>query len=232
MANVEKEMRTRPARFPLDTLDACIRDFLWRREPGGGMDVKADDIPAMCAAADSFEDAVWIACASKRRNGKMHTHQTKVRIDDRREFGYRIIEEYRIPSRFEPALFRVPGDFDAFHSTLWAIRPGGIGPLTVYDVATRVGAYLKLEPVNIYLHTGARLGWSALWGRRAIPRTGIVDVVPPELWPAPLRQLTADQAEDFLCTYRDALTKIRRNDDGSPWASLGDRLGEVLRTTP
>lgn len=206
MANVEKEMRTRPAREPLDTLEACIRDFRWRRAPGGGMDVKADDIPAMCAVADTFDDAVWIACASRRSNGKMHTHQTKVKLEARREFGYRIIELYHSEEWSDEFTF------EQFYDALWKIRPAGIGPLTVYDVATRVGAFLKLEPVHIYLHTGARTGWEILTGR---PSRGLVRV-PPEDWPAPLRQLSADEAEDFLCTYRDALRAIRRGPDGRP----------------
>lgn len=210
MANVEKEMRTRPARWPLDTLDACIRDFLWRREPGGGMDVKADDIPAMCAEAANFEDAVWIACASRRRNGKMHSHQTKVPINARHEFARRIIDQVR------PLVNRlvVWGDFDAFYDILWEIRPAGIGPLTVYDVATRVGAYLRLDPVQIYLHTGARLGWDAMWGGDRLGQANVR--VPKRIWPAPLRQLSADLAEDFLCTYRDTLRSIRRDLHGYP----------------
>lgn len=212
MANVEKEMRLRPARWPLDTLDACIRDFLWRREPGGGMDVKADDIPAMCREAATFIDAVWIACASRRRNGRMHTHQTKVSIHARREFGWRIIMEF-IPDSGAPHV--VPDTFDAFHDRLWAIRPEGIGPLTTYDVATRLGAFVKLEPDQIYLHTGARLGWNALMGTKA-RAYGLTSRVPRERWPVPLRQLSADLAEDFLCTYRDALTRIQRSPSGEP----------------
>lgn len=216
MANVEKEMATRPARWPLDTLDACIRDFLWRRSPGGGMDVKADDIPAMCAEATSFEEAVWIACESRRRNRKMHSHQTKVTKDARREFGHQIIDRFdssplfghKNPRKLEGITF------DQFHDILWDIRPAGIGPLTTYDVATRVGAYLELEPDQIYLHTGARLGWTALWG--SFPVAVGAWRVPPELWPASLRALSADMAEDFLCTYRDALTRIKRDDLGVP----------------
>jgi hypothetical protein len=211
MANVEKEMKLRPARWPLDTLDACIRDFLWRRAPGGGMDVKADDIPAMCAAAETFTEAVWIACASKRANGKMHSHQTKVSVVARREFGWAIIETVG------PLVDRlvVLNSFNVWHDRLWEVRPSGIGPLTVYDVATRIGAYLRLEPKDIYLHTGARLGWEALMGARA-RSNGLTARVPPERWPVPLRRLSADMAEDFLCTYRDALKRIQRDAQGLP----------------
>ena len=206
MANVEKEMEKRPARWRLDTLEACIQDFLWRREPGGGMDVKADDIPAMCAEAIDFEHAVWIAVESRRRDGRMHTHQTKVKIDARREFGRRII--YWKMEGFQKAKL-----FDDWYDVLWGVRPTGIGPLTTYDVAVRTGAYLKLEPVSLYLHTGARLGWNAMWGRRRLPA---LDRVEPEFWPPALRRLSADLAEDFLCTYRDTLLRIRRDQNGVP----------------
>lgn len=176
------------------------------------MDVKADDIPGMCAESETFADAVWIACASRRRNGRMHTHQTKVSVDARREFGYRIIAQYDWDTAFGRGK-----DFDRFYDKLWEIRPAGIGPLTTYDVATRLGAFLKLEPTMIYLHTGARLGWDAMWGASDWPRTAsAVWRVPPVSWPEALRQLSADMAEDFLCTYRDALTKIRRDESGFP----------------
>lgn len=143
----------------------------------------------------------------------MHTHQTKVSLDARREFGYRIIKRFANPGRFTP----LPETFDAFYDILWEIRPEGIGPLTTYDVATRVGAYIKLEPTAIYLHTGARMGWEALWGGRSrIPAQGRVARVSKEVWPPALRQLSADMAEDFLCTYRDALTRIKRDERGRP----------------
>lgn len=213
MANVEKEMIRRPAKWPLDTLEACIRDFQWRREPGGGMDVKADDIPGMCAEAGDFPSAVWYACASRRRSGRMHTHQTKVKVEARREFGYRIISHYLIPGRWEPQTFRAPADFHDFHETLWDIRPEGIGPLTTYDVATRVGAWLKLEPTRLYLHTGARMGWNAMWG---FPFMSLSRSILPDFWPAALRMLSADMAEDFLCTYRDTLKGIARDRQSRP----------------
>ena len=211
--NVEKAMKTRPAREPLTTLGACVRDFLWRRAPGGGMDIFADDIPSMCADAETFADAVWIAVASKRRNGKMHSHQTKVTKDARRAFGYAIIARFdsspfygeRIPRRL------VGYEFDEFHDTLWAIKPAGIGPLTTYDVAVRVGAYLRLEPDRIYLHTGARAGWEALVRGHEVSFR-----VSRAAWPRALRELTADQAEDFLCTYRTALAGIERDSRGAP----------------
>lgn len=211
--NVTKAMKTRPAREPLDTLAACVRDFQWRRAPGGGMDIFADDIPAMCAAAKDFPSAVWTACASRRASGKMHSHQTKVKIEARREFGWVIICEVG------PLVdnFVVRGSFDAFFDKLWDLKPAGIGPLTCYDVAVRVGAYLKLEPTQIYLHTGARLGWEAMIGYPvAGPFPGLPFRVPRSAWPLPLRALTADMAEDFLCTYREVLGSIARDAEGRP----------------
>jgi hypothetical protein len=137
----------------------------------------------------------------------MHTHQTKVSKDARREFAWRIIEAYGVTA--------LPGTFSAFHDALWDLRPEGIGALTTYDVATRVGAWAKLEPVEIFLHTGARMGWEALMGVHA-RAYGKTSRVPPECWPVPLRQLSADMAEDFLCTYRDTLLKINRTPTGEP----------------
>ena len=73
----------------------------------------------------------------------------------------------------------------------------GIGDLAVYDIAHRIGAYLRREPEAVYLHAGTREGARALSlaGKKIEVR---------EL-PAGLRKLSAAEIEDCLCIYKDAL---------------------------
>jgi hypothetical protein len=78
----------------------------------------------------------------------------------------------------------------------------GIGPLTVYDTATRIGAYLRLHPDRVFLHAGTRDGAKALGVSRGRTSVPISDL------PAAFHQLTPAQAEDCLCIYEQQLAAI------------------------
>jgi len=67
----------------------------------------------------------------------------------------------------------------------------GIGSLTVYDIAHRLGAFLGKTPSLIYLHAGTRLGASAFGLRgKAITRRQLPDA---------FSRLTSAEIEDCLC---------------------------------
>lgn len=80
------------------------------------------------------------------------------------------------------------------------------GELTVYDTALRIGAYLRREPTEVFLHRGTRKGAKALGfdsKRRSIR--------PREL-PKEFRLLKPREIEDCLCIYRSELTRFRGQD--------------------
>jgi hypothetical protein len=91
----------------------------------------------------------------------------------------------------------------------------GIGPLTCYDIAHRIGAWLrpKLEPIEVFLHRGTGEGAKAVLGWRANR-----DRAPMSDFPEGLRRsLTAAQMEDVLCIYRGTLARIAgSNGQGGP----------------
>lgn len=223
--DVQREFKLRPPREMLTSLSALTRDWAWRTAPGGGLDLKRDDVVDYCKAAASWSDAVRRAVASRRPNGKMHNHQSKVKEADRQEFGRRILAATRMrgPHIYSRSTVAVPtgpddwratrlGTFDELHDLLEAIRPVGIGPVTTYDVAVRAGARATLEPESLYLHAGVRAGWLAL-APQAAPgyRRNWLGVarVPRALWPVEVREWKADEFEDFLCTYRQILPAVR-----------------------
>lgn len=190
----ERLFKDAPPREPLTTLSAIVRDWNWRFIEGDAKRFR-DGVVEYCKGAEDFIEAVERAVASRRPNGKMHNHQTKVKEVYRRQFGYRIVNEDDIESA---------ENFDALYDRLCDIRPKGIGPVTVYDVATRVGAYLGLEPESLYLHAGVVEGWKALHSGHA----PVVKRISREMWPKPLRRLPADQVEDLLCCYRAILPDV------------------------
>jgi len=72
----------------------------------------------------------------------------------------------------------------------------GAGPLYVYDTALRIGAFLKVQPTDVYLQAGALKGAERLLQR---VRTR---ALPPTAFPAPYSALAPYQLENLLCCYR------------------------------
>jgi hypothetical protein len=95
-------------------------------------------------------------------------------------------------------------DFEVLHDRVAEACAGidGLGDLTRYDVALRIGIHLGKLPQRVYLHAGTRKGAKALDlpHRRA---TLEMSDLPPEL-----RRLRPWQAEDFLCIYKDEFEGI------------------------
>ncbi|MBU0507503.1 hypothetical protein KKH27_01520 [bacterium] len=79
----------------------------------------------------------------------------------------------------------------------------GLGDLYYYDTSRRIGAFLGLFPLRVYLHRGTKEGAKALGLDHTRPYINMVSV-PPEL-----RCLEPKHVEDFLCRYKDRLKKIR-----------------------
>lgn len=211
----KREFRVNPPREELDSLAAIVRDYSWRFPRS-----KRDMVWEWCRVAPSLRVAVERACASRSEDGKMHNHQSRVHESARNEFCLLILEWKRDIMRIlnagmhkEYADYKDP--FDALHDLLDRIKPPGIGPVTVYDVATRIGAYLGVEPTSLYIHAGVRIGLNYLsWATidpLATKSFRRIDRIPATvlhtLWPE-FSELPPDEVEDFLCTYRDCFADL------------------------
>lgn len=84
--------------------------------------------------------------------------------------------------------------------TLETVR--GIGELTTYDIAHRVGAYLGIEPELVYLHRGTREG------AKILGISSKLHAIEPSALPSAFRRLRPYEMEDALCIYKDELTQI------------------------
>jgi hypothetical protein len=96
-------------------------------------------------------------------------------------------------------------DFDnLFRRVSDTIRPiSGIGELTVYDTAHRLGAYYGLSPEFVYLHAGVRKGAMKL-GIDCVGEKLCLEQLPKEF-----QLLNPEQIEDCLCIYKDCFSRIR-----------------------
>jgi hypothetical protein len=206
MVSAAKAFEKEPPTEDLDNLGAIVRDFQWRYVDRK----KTDQVIAFCADAPDFPTAVQRAVEARDANGKHHNHQSKVDITARRKFGRKIIK------RAEAGRLDL-SEFDAFHDALNDIKPYGIGPVTVYDTAIRIAAFLDISPRSVYMHAGVRQGFKALqdaeWRRGlsdeswhsiiAINMSALDGKVPVSEFPHPLNGMAADDVEDILCTYRE-----------------------------
>lgn len=196
MPLAKNELRDRPAREPLTSLGAIVRDWQWRFPVD-----RRDMVVEFCREAPALNVAVMRAVRSRNAEGKMHNHQSRVKEADRDLFGRRIL--LNLVGILADVRTSDPDDkFDKLHDWCEHLAPKGIGPVTIYDVATRIGAHpsMDAEPSSLYLHAGCRLGWNALTQDRA--RWAKVERVKRAQLPVELQQIPADQVEDLCCTYR------------------------------
>jgi hypothetical protein len=178
-----------PPKRPLLSLEAIVEDWNMRFIKGDARKYR-DTVVDYCMKSSSFEEAVTRACRCRNELGKKHNHQSKVRDPVLEQWTEKIIIHV-VPKRDKIA------NFDQLFDILRLTMIWGIGPVTHYDVATRIGAYLKLEPEQLYLHAGVLSGWKLLHGNGKWPER-----IPRSSWPEALRMLPADQVEDLLCAYR------------------------------
>jgi hypothetical protein len=143
------------------------------------------------AKEDSLAGAIRRAALCLRPDGKKHSHQCLI--------PQPVLEEAE--KRLQAAAKRLSraSDFAALHRLVEEEIGGisGIGELTVYDVAHRVGAYLGIIPALVYLHRGTKAG-AAILGFRG-------KTLHPNDLPTAFSRLTAAEIEDCLCIYRHEL---------------------------
>jgi hypothetical protein len=145
----------------------------------------------------SLDDAVRLAAGCTDQYGKRHSHQRRI---PRASLD-------RLARRLAAVNLLHAG---TFHELYEMVRAAGesihmIGPLTTYDVATRIGAYLRLAPNRVYLHAGTRVG------ARALGIAGRTKTVERSQLPREFGRLTAAECEDVLCIYKDVLEAALRH---------------------
>jgi hypothetical protein len=146
----------------------------------------------------SLAKAIHYAARSIMPNGKRHPHQRRRPASVLRAAERRL----RAAARF----LRNCRSFAELHHVIRA-EIGvihGVGPLTIYDIATRIGGHVGLEPDMVYLHAGTSEGAKALGldGAETLAPTGL---------PPAFRALRPREMEDCLCIYASKLSRLRSN---------------------
>jgi hypothetical protein len=215
MVSAQKAFEKEPPREPLTNLRAIAEDFQWRYVERK----KTDQVVKFCRKSKNYAQAVRRAVEARDKNGKHHNHQSKVDITARRKLGSKMCAKRF--SKYAKALSKRKDEgpdwlytrFDALYDAIDDIKPKGIGPVTVYDVAVRVGAYLDIEPQAVYMHAGVRQGVKALGAALCavgevkvgedLKRMASLKMIPMSYFPSVWKDMSADDVEDMLCTYRE-----------------------------
>jgi len=142
--------------------------------------------------------AVKYAGLSMLPSGKRHPHQYRIPLS--------ILREVERDLQAVSASLRSCATFDELFRLVQSEIGGicGVGELTIYDVTTRLGAYLGLEPERVYLHAGTKEG-----ARYLGINTRRESFEPSEL-PCAFRKLRPREIEDCLCIYKRQLAKRAR----------------------
>lgn len=137
----------------------------------------------------TFEAAVSRAARAVRPDGKRYAHQRRIP-------GH--VLAAADASLRKARLKRC----STFHELFVAVRESigclpGIGELMVYDTALRVGAWLRLGPEKVYLHSGTRQG------ARVLGLDCRAEAIERRELPRELQLLRPCEVEDVLCIFKD-----------------------------
>lgn len=143
----------------------------------------------------SLSAAIRRAALCQREDGKRYSHQRRIPRS--------VLEEAELRLQVAERSLAKASDFDAVHRLVGEriAEIDGIGALTVYDIAHRIGTHLGKEPTRVYAHAGTKVGALAL---------GIDgDMFDPRILPKTFLRLSAAEVEDCLCIYKDNLRGMR-----------------------
>jgi hypothetical protein len=173
---------------PVDGVEAAVsRSIEHDRAPAGR------ELEHFRCVPCSDEEAVSRAALAQLPSGKRHPHQYRIPRASLEESRHRLLENL--------AVLRRATSFDELFDLVAAlIGPiPGVGELTVYDTALRIGARFGLEPTRVDIHAGTRDGARALGFDHRCLRIELDEL------PAPIRRLSAREAEDLLCISKSWL---------------------------
>ncbi len=167
------------------TLDEIVSDYIREYREAAREEMRAFE------RERSTSSGIRRAALCEWENGKRHPHQRRI------PGALLEIVEARLQG-IRRKLAKATS-FGAVHQAvkdeIGSIR--GIGELTVYDIAQRIGAHLRLAPERVYLHAGTRDG------ARVFCIGG--NSFDPKILPKTFLNLAPSEIEDCLCIYKNEL---------------------------
>jgi hypothetical protein len=165
------------------TLDEIVSDYIREYRDRARAEMRFFEIQRSPSAA------ICKAALCQLPSGKRHPHQRRI--------PGALLEQ--VEARLQGIRRKLAGAAD-FHELYRLVEDEigsikGIGALTVYDIAHRIGAHVGKAPRLVYLHAGTRVG------ARVFGISG--DSFAPQLLPKPFSRLAPSEIEDCFCIYKD-----------------------------
>lgn len=144
----------------------------------------------------SPSEAIRQAALCELPSGKRHPHQRRI--------PRALLEQVEARLQGIGRKLALATSFDDLHRAVedevGSLK--GIGELTVYDIAQRIGAHFRKAPQRVYLHAGTKSG-AQIFGISG-------DSFDPKVLPKAFSRLAASEIEDCLCIYKDEFRRGRR----------------------
>ena len=177
------------------TLDDIVSDYIRECRDDARAEMRFFEIQR------SASEAIRKAALCMLPSGKRHPHQRRI--------PKAAMEQAEVRLQAIDQNLAKASDFAALHHLVEERIGGieGIGELTVYDIAHRLGAYFRIAPQLVYLHAGTKDG------ARAFNVTG--ESVRPQNLPRDFARLTPAEIEDCLCIYKSELLGNQRKSAAS-----------------
>jgi len=139
----------------------------------------------------SPSEGIWKAALCELPSRKRHPHQRRI--------PKTALEQAEACLQTIGRKLAKAGDFAALYGLVVGEVGNikGIGALTSYDIAHRIGALFGKAPRLVYLHAGTRTG------ARVVNISG--DSFDPRILPKAFSCLSPYEIEDCLCIYKDEL---------------------------
>lgn len=141
----------------------------------------------------TLEEAVSCAALALSEAGKRLPHQRRIPKSVLVKSRRRLLASL-------PTIAKAKSFEDLHQIVKSIIQPiYGIGALTIYDTAMRIGAKLQLEPNVVFIQAGTRIG---------AKRLGLdisQDFIVATAFPSAFQKLKPREIEDALCHYRNYL---------------------------
>jgi len=142
-----------------------------------------------------LKESIKKAALAVTADGGKHEHQCRISPTKLEEYKDKLLEK--------KDEIKEQKNFDELHELTKECKLKGIGELTIYDTALRIGANVRKLPEKVYLHRGTLIGARNLFKSQRIRGR----VLSSEELPCPLRELAPHHIENLLCIYKDCFLK-------------------------
>jgi hypothetical protein len=141
---------------------------------------------------NTLSDVLKKASTFRDHEAKKHSHQHRITLYVQGRFAHQL----------QNSNLDNPASFDQIHEWIKnECKVSGIGPLTCYDTALRIGSFFSLLPDKVFLHAGSAEGYRQLGNQRVPPFVDVKDLR-QELW-----CIAPHEIENFLCIYKNCLVE-------------------------